>query len=96
VAELLSEDQIIEHLAELPEWGYSSATKNIFKRFEFKDFSEALAYTNKLGEAAENAGHHPDLSLGWGYVEVAFTTHDAGGITSSDVTLAQQAEALTK
>lgn len=96
MAELLTEQQLTNSMAALPEWGYSSGAKSLFKRFEFKDFSQALHYVNELGEAAEAAGHHPDLKLGWGYVEVALTTHDAGGVTGLDVTLAQQADALTQ
>ena len=58
------------------------------KTFLFPDFAAALAFVNRVGEAAERLGHHPDLHLAWGRVDVETWSHDAGGITESDFTLA--------
>ena len=63
--------------------------KALRKRFEFADFATALSFTNKIGEVAEKAGHHPDIQLGWGYVQIWTTTHDAHGITDKDRSLAK-------
>jgi 4a-hydroxytetrahydrobiopterin dehydratase len=60
------------------------------KRFEFKNFAESLDFVNKVGAIAETADHHPDIAFGWGYAEIAFTTHDRGGITDVDFALAEE------
>jgi 4a-hydroxytetrahydrobiopterin dehydratase len=62
--------------------------------WRFADFAGALAFVNALGALAEEANHHPDLELGWGRVAVAWTTHDAGGVTRRDVELASACDAL--
>jgi 4a-hydroxytetrahydrobiopterin dehydratase len=59
----------------------------LFKRFEFANFAESLAFVNKVGEIAEAADHHPDITFGWGYAELRTTTHDRGGITDVDLAL---------
>ena len=64
------------------------------KEFRFPDFAQALAFTNEIGALAEEAGHHPDLYLGWGKVRVMLRTHDAGAITAKDYALAAKIEAI--
>ena len=81
-------------LANLPGWELSANGKAISKQYEFKNFVQALAFVNKLGEAAEAVNHHPDLTLGWGYVGVTYTTHDAGGLSDKDFAMAAKTEAL--
>lgn len=62
--------------------------KALFKNFVFKNFSDALEFTNKVGVEAEKVNHHPNINLGWGYVGIWLTTHDAHGITDKDRNLA--------
>ena len=62
---------------------------HLAKTFLFPDFATALAFVNKIGDVAEAQGHHPDIHLGWGKVEVETWTHDAGGITERDYQLAE-------
>jgi 4a-hydroxytetrahydrobiopterin dehydratase len=83
----LSQDEIDEKLGDLPDWG--SDGKSISRRFEFKSFKAALKFVNQIGEIAERENHHPDIELGWGYAQVTFTTHDAGGVTAADFKLAK-------
>jgi 4a-hydroxytetrahydrobiopterin dehydratase len=64
------------------------------KRYSFKDFHEALEFTNLVGEVAEKVNHHPDLSLGWGFVKVTLSTHKVHGLTEADFVLAARIEAL--
>ncbi len=64
------------------------------KEFTFKDFKEALAFTNRVGRLAERQGHHPDLYLAWGRVKVTLWTHKIGGLTESDFVLAAKIEGL--
>jgi len=62
------------------------------KEYHFKDFREALGFVNRLGEAAEEAGHHPDIYLTWGRAKVTLWTHSVGGLTESDSLLAAKAD----
>lgn len=58
------------------------------KEFTFKDFKEALAFTNKVGAIAEEEGHHPDIHLSWGHVRIVLWTHKINGLSESDFILA--------
>jgi len=58
------------------------------KEFRFRDFAEALAFTNGIGEIAERERHHPDVYLAWGKVRVTIWTHKIDGLTRSDFVLA--------
>lgn len=66
----------------------------ITKEYEFEDFKEALEFVNKVGALAETADHHPDIIFGYGYAEVALTTHDSEGLTQLDFDLAKKIDAL--
>lgn len=67
---------------------------HLAKTFHFNDFAEALAYVNRVGEMAEQQGHHPDLHLAWGKVKVEVWTHKIDGLTESDFVFAAKAEKL--
>ena len=62
--------------------------------FSFDDFKQALSFVNKVGELAEQEQHHPDVVLGYGRVNIKLSTHDAGGLTQKDFTLAQKIDTL--
>jgi 4a-hydroxytetrahydrobiopterin dehydratase len=62
------------------------------KEFRFKDFREALGFTNRVGELAEAQQHHPDLFLAWGRVRVTIWTHKIDGLTESDFVFAAKAD----
>jgi 4a-hydroxytetrahydrobiopterin dehydratase len=66
------------------------------KEYEFNDFAEALAFTNKVGAIAEEEGHHPDILLSWGRVELKIWTHKIDGLTESDFVLAAKADAAAE
>ncbi len=70
--------------------GWRADDGHLKRRFEFANFAESLAFVNQVGELAEAADHHPDITFGWGYAEFAITTHDRGGVTDVDVALATQ------
>ena len=63
------------------------------REFRFKNFAEALAFTNKVGAVAEAMNHHPDIELGWGKARVTMRTHDADAITAKDFALASKIDA---
>lgn len=62
------------------------------KEYRFKDFREALAFTNRIGELAESVGHHPDIHLAWGKVKVQVWTHKIGGLHEADFVFAAKAD----
>ena len=62
------------------------------KEFKFKNFREALDFTNRVGEIAEARNHHPDIYLAWGKVKVTIWTHKIDGLTESDFVLAAKIE----
>ena len=66
----------------------------ITRRWQVKSFAAAMRLANVVAWQAEARNHHPDLRLGWGYCEVTFTTHDAGGLTRADLDAAAALEAL--
>jgi 4a-hydroxytetrahydrobiopterin dehydratase len=64
------------------------------KEYKFKNFLEALKFTNKVGKVAETMGHHPDVFLVWGKVKLTILDHHAGGLTESDFVLAAKSDRL--
>jgi 4a-hydroxytetrahydrobiopterin dehydratase len=64
------------------------------RRFRFKNFREALDFVNRVGELAEEQGHHPDVGFGWGYAEITVYTHKIDGLTESDFILAAKISEL--
>lgn len=64
------------------------------KAWKFPDFRSALAFVNRVGEVAETEGHHPDIALGWGRVEITLSTHAARGLTENDFILAAKIDGL--
>lgn len=62
------------------------------KEFKFKNFREALDFTNRIGEIAEARNHHPDIYLAWGKVRVTIWTHKIDGLSESDFVLAAKIE----
>jgi 4a-hydroxytetrahydrobiopterin dehydratase len=67
---------------------------HLLKEFRFKNFKEALDFTNRVGELAEQVKHHPDIYLSWGRVEVDLWTHKVDGLTESDFIFAAKVDGL--
>ena len=88
----LSESEISARLKSLTDWKIESG--ELTRTFVFKDFRGSLAFVNRVGEAAEKAGHHPDIDIRYNRVRLALVTHDAGGITAKDFDLAGAANKM--
>ena len=88
----LTQEEIKGALANLKGWHEDAGA--LKKRITFANFGESLDFVNKVGAIAEAADHHPDVTFGWGYAEIALTTHDRGGVTDVDVALAKKVDAL--
>jgi 4a-hydroxytetrahydrobiopterin dehydratase len=69
---------------------------HLMKTFKFPDFRGALKFVNRVGELAEEQGHHPDISLAWGKVDITTWTHKINGLTESDFILAAKIDQLPK
>ena len=82
----LSKQEIQEKLKGMRDW--SQVGKSIHKKFTFKTFPEGIAFVNRIAEAAEKAGHHPDITINYNVVGIALSTHSEGGITEKDFALA--------
>ncbi|MEB3300347.1 MAG: 4a-hydroxytetrahydrobiopterin dehydratase [Cyanobacteriota bacterium] len=76
----------------LPAWQLVSG--KLHRQFSFDDFSQAFGFMARVALAAETLGHHPEWSNVWNRVSIDLTTHDRGGLTNLDVTLARQIDAL--
>jgi 4a-hydroxytetrahydrobiopterin dehydratase len=85
---VLSQEEIQSKLIDLPEWKLLEGA--IFRDFEFGDFREAMSFVNSVALIAERAGHHPDIDIRYSKVKLALSSHDAGGITQSDFSLAKE------
>jgi 4a-hydroxytetrahydrobiopterin dehydratase len=82
----LTAHEIATHLGALPEWRIEEGM--LTRTFTFQDFPAALAFVNRVGEQAEEAGHHPDIDIRYNQVRLGLLTHDAGGLTAKDFNLA--------
>ena len=83
-----------EALATLPEWSHEPERDAIVRRFSFKDFNEAFGFMARVALLAEKADHHPEWSNVWNRVEILLTTHDAGGLSTRDIQMAQAIDGL--
>jgi 4a-hydroxytetrahydrobiopterin dehydratase len=80
-------------LADPAQWNIVNQ-HHIVRAYKFPDFKSALAFVNRVGEVAEEQGHHPDILLGWGKVEITTWTHAVDGLTESDFILAAKIDQL--
>ena len=92
--QILSAEEARSRLDRLPGWKTEEGM--LVKTFKFKDFREALGFVNRVGELAEEAGHHPDIDIRYNRVRLSLVTHDAGGLTGKDFDLAGGAEKLAE
>lgn len=88
MATTVTQQQRAEFLASYPGWELHG--ENAKGTFEFEDFVEAMAFVNKVAEAAERADHHPDIDIRWNKVHLTLTTHSAGVLTTKDTDLAAE------
>ena len=89
----LKGDELTKLLAELNGWEVVNE-HHLKKSYRFGDFREAQQFVNRVGELAEEQGHHPDISFGWGQAEITIWTHKIDGLTESDFILAAKIDTL--
>jgi 4a-hydroxytetrahydrobiopterin dehydratase len=86
----LTTKQIKLHLKAVPNW--SKRAQTILRTFEFDGFLESIAFVNRIARKAKKMNHHPDIEIQFNKVTLKLTTHDGGGITEKDFTLARQCD----
>jgi 4a-hydroxytetrahydrobiopterin dehydratase len=89
----LKGDEISALSSQLPGWQVIEE-HHLHRNYPFKDFRETLDFVNRVGELAEEQGHHPDICFGWGKAEVSIWTHKINGLTESDFVLAAKIDKL--
>ena len=87
----LKTQQVDERVSSMAGWDRDGEA--IRKQFKFKDFAAAMAFVNKVAQAAEAADHHPDIDIRYSEVTMALSTHSEGGVTEKDFALAAKIDA---
>lgn len=92
----LTEAQISEYMREVPQWELERIDDMpiLTREYSFKNFAEALAFTNEVGALAESVNHHPALTTEWGKVTVDWWTHKIKGLHANDFIMAAKTERL--
>jgi 4a-hydroxytetrahydrobiopterin dehydratase len=82
----LSKEEIRERLKKLKGWSHQGNA--LCKKYTFKSFPAGIQFVNKIAEAAESAGHHPDITINYNVVGISLATHSEGGVTDKDFDMA--------
>ena len=84
----LSETQLVQECTTIPEWNREGDA--IVRIYQCKDFPAAISFVDQIAVQAEAAWHHPDIDIRWNKVRLLLTTHDEGGLTEKDFSLARE------
>ena len=92
----LDESEIARYAQELPEWAVETENEvpRLVRDYRFRNFADALAFTNRVGELAEEIGHHPELVTGWGKVTVRWWSHKIRGLHELDFAMAKRCDRI--
>ena len=90
----VSDEELGQLMSEIPDWSVDvvDGVMQIRREFGFGDFVQALAFTNRVGEIAEQAGHHPAILTEWGRVTVSWWTHKIRGLHRNDLIMAARTD----
>ncbi|MFN2174967.1 MAG: 4a-hydroxytetrahydrobiopterin dehydratase [Anaerolineales bacterium] len=93
---LVDENEIQKLSSRIPEWDLIEVDKikRLERKFKFKNFEEAMDFTNRVGELAEKEDHHPALLTEWGSVTVTWWTHSVGGLHRNDFIMAAKTDKI--
>ncbi len=94
MSDVIGEEELAKLLKKCPDWDVSDDSKELFRTVEFEEFTEAIDCVNDIAEIAEELQHHPDFEIRYSRVTFRLTTHDEGGITLSDLEMAQRIDNL--
>jgi 4a-hydroxytetrahydrobiopterin dehydratase len=95
-APTISDDELRELMPGIPDWQpiVIDGIMRLQREFEFKDFEQAMAFSNRVGEIAEQAGHHPAILTEWGRVTVSWWSHKIRGLHKNDLIMAARTDEL--
>lgn len=91
---LLTQEQSIKLLKEIPLWQRDHSGKNISRTYKFQNYQQTLFFINAVAEIAQTENHHPEITFGYNHCKIQFITHSANGITLFDMICAAQADHL--
>ncbi|MCQ3830888.1 4a-hydroxytetrahydrobiopterin dehydratase [Microbulbifer elongatus] len=93
-APLVSDEELATLIREIPDWSpmVRDGVMQLERVFKFRNFKQALAFTNRIGAIAEEVGHHPALLTEWGKVTVTWWSHEAGGLHKNDFIMAARTD----
>jgi 4a-hydroxytetrahydrobiopterin dehydratase len=86
----LTRDETSEEMKDIPDWTHQA--KTIVRTYKFDGFPKSIAFVNQIAKRAQKLNHHPDIDIRFDHVTLVLTTHDAGGLTETDFTLAEQCD----
>lgn len=94
----VSEEELNEYRSQVPEWDVleKNGARRLRRTYKFDDFKQALEFTNRVGELAEEQDHHPVLTTEWGKVTVTWWTHVIGGLHRNDFIMAAKSDQAYK
>lgn len=92
--EQLSHAEIAERLRSLPEWHHRGNA--IERTYDRGDFNGSIAFVNAVAAVANELNHHPDIAISWNTVKLTLCTHDAGGLTERDFSLAARLDEIAR
>ena len=92
----ISDEELRELMPKIPDWEtvVVDGVMQLKREFKFKNFAEAMNFSNRVGEIAEDEGHHPAILTEWGRVTVTWWTHKIGGLHRNDLIMAARTDAL--
>lgn len=92
----VSDEELRELLPQIPDWAATvvDGVMQLTREYKFADFAQAMAFTNRVGDIAEEAGHHPAILTEWGRVTVNWWTHKIHGLHRNDLIMAARTDQL--
>ena len=92
----LTDAEIADLMPQVPDWSVidEDGMNRLNREFSFEDFAQALDFTNRIAQLAEDADHHPRLVTEWGKVTVTWWSHSEGGMVGADIEMAKKVDAL--
>ena len=90
----LTKEEAEAHRRQTPQWSLLDDGHRIERTFKFKDFAEAFAFVKRAADLAEEEGHHPDITFGWGYATVSLYTHKIKGLHENDFIMAAKLDRI--
>ena len=90
----MAPEEARQFLAGAPQWSLRENGTRLSRRFEFRDFLQAMEFVNRVARIAEEEGHHPDIAIHWNKVDLLLWTHKIGGLHENDFILAAKIDRL--